>query len=333
MNHSVALDFARGNAKVCFVTPLNVCNAKCSFCDIWKIKNAEHAPLSELQIALDRLYELGVRFVQFTGGEPLMYRELEGAVRHAKTLGMVVNVITNGSLLRDARPESLLAAGVDVMAISVDHYDPESHDRSRGIPGVWRRIEEAVRYFREAGLPTMASTVVARFNARHLREVVERTEATGFTGVGFTYPTPATNASYPIGRGQADVTFEPHELREALEDTLRLKAEGHRIFNSRRGIEDQLRRLDGEPSRYPCRAGEHLFFLDHHLQLNRCMVLDEVIGPIRDIRPATISKRAECDSCSMMCFREPSLFFEGLHSIPVALEHAWLALRAIGVRA
>lgn len=322
-----ALRLASGRARVCFVTPTNICNAKCSFCEVWHIKKTQHAPIEDLRRALDHLLDIGVGFVQFTGGEPLLYPDLEAAVRHAHQIGLVVNVISNGSLLRGQSMEGLLSAGMDVLALSVDHHDPLEHEKSRGIPGLWKTIENAVSYFRRARIPVLASTVIARFNHHHLDQLVETVRNAGFSGIGFTYPTLETNSSYPVGRNSESLQLTQKELEAALFNLLALKSEGFPIFNTRRGIKDQLRRVQGDPSRYPCLAGDRVLFLDHRLQLQRCMVLEEDYGSVFDVRPHNLPAKPSCDGCSMMCFREPSLLSGGIDSVPAILEHAWLAVR------
>ncbi len=327
-----AAAFLGGRAKVCLATITQVCNGRCAFCGIWRQPEPQHAPFGGLCRSLDRLRELGFRFVQFTGGEPLLHPDLVASVRHAHALGMFVNVVTNGSLLSEGKVDLLAAAGLGLLAVSVDHPDPAEHANIRGIPGLWHRIEVGVRHARRAGLPALASTAITRRNASVLPELVRRAERTGFAGVAFTYPTPTTNSIYPMGRGGEQLDIPPPMLRRSLQALLALKHNGHGIYNSSTGLRELLNRLEGKPGRFPCRAGELVFFLDHRLNLNRCMVLEETYGPATEVREDDISIRRECDHCSMMCFREPSVLFGGLPALGANVEHAMLALRMAFVR-
>ncbi len=51
------------------------CNAKCTFCNIWQEENKtrqEHS-LEDVKNNLIALKKLGVKAIDFTGGEPLLY--------------------------------------------------------------------------------------------------------------------------------------------------------------------------------------------------------------------------------------------------------------------
>lgn len=106
------------------------CNAKCGFCDIWE----QPSPLIDLDDAICNLKDLsrlGVRVVDFTGGEPLLHPQLDQLLDAARHFGMRTSVTTNG-LLYPKRAESL-AGKVDLLHFSIDAADPERHDTSRGV--------------------------------------------------------------------------------------------------------------------------------------------------------------------------------------------------------
>jgi MoaA/NifB/PqqE/SkfB family radical SAM enzyme len=86
----------------------------------------------------------------FSGGEPVLYRDLGRALRHAKKLGMRTTVTSNGMLLTAARLEKL-AGCVDVLAISLDGI-PESHDRMRDFPGSFERMAANLEAVRASGI-------------------------------------------------------------------------------------------------------------------------------------------------------------------------------------
>ena len=62
------------------------CNATCGFCDIWE----QPSPMISLDDArrnLDDLRRLGVRIIDFTGGEPLLHTRLHDLLAMAKARG------------------------------------------------------------------------------------------------------------------------------------------------------------------------------------------------------------------------------------------------------
>ncbi len=105
---------------------------------------------------------LGAESVRFTGGEPLVRKELPEMIAAAREAGVEdVAVTTNGTLLRRRLPE-LMEAGLGRVNISLDARDPEVFRRlTRGgdIRQVWEGIEAALA----AGLhPVKLNAVVIR---------------------------------------------------------------------------------------------------------------------------------------------------------------------------
>src|SRR6478609_11779154 len=73
------------------------CNAKCSFCDIWE-KPSPYITLENAARNLDDLRRLGVSVIDFTGGEPLLHRQLPELLQMARDRGFITTVTTNALL-------------------------------------------------------------------------------------------------------------------------------------------------------------------------------------------------------------------------------------------
>jgi len=109
------------------------CNCRCSFCDIWRDKEAGASPFARPEDVFRNLKEasrLGVRFVDFTGGEPLLHPNLPMFLQQAKSLGLKTSVTTNCILYPEKAGQ--LAGLVDYLHFSLDAATPEKHDAIRG---------------------------------------------------------------------------------------------------------------------------------------------------------------------------------------------------------
>lgn len=106
------------------------CNATCDFCDIWE-QPSPYVTLENVAANLDDLKELGVKVVDFTGGEPLLHRQLPEILRLAKDKGFITTVTTNG-LLYPKKAKSLIGL-IDMLHFSLDSFDREQHDTMRGV--------------------------------------------------------------------------------------------------------------------------------------------------------------------------------------------------------
>jgi len=82
--------------------PTNRCNLHCPWCSAREEQSRSQAQMSkdELKLALDEIRSIGVRGVTFTGGgEPLVNPHTPWAVTYARSIGLDVGFITNGTML------------------------------------------------------------------------------------------------------------------------------------------------------------------------------------------------------------------------------------------
>jgi MoaA/NifB/PqqE/SkfB family radical SAM enzyme len=125
-----------------------VCNAKCGFCDIWEGPAREKPrllPPEQSARVIAGLKQLGVRYIDFTGGEPLLARELPHLLRSAKGMGIRTGLVSNGYLY-PARSGDL-AGLVDSMSFSLDSADRDRHNASRRLD-CYDRVLESIQIAR-----------------------------------------------------------------------------------------------------------------------------------------------------------------------------------------
>ncbi len=128
----------RSKPVLCFYYVTYRCNAKCEFCDI-PARGGPMADTGRVFSHLEQLAELGIRYIDFTGGEPLLHPDLNLMLEWAGNLGMHTTVTTN-CLLYPKRAEELKGL-VDFLHFSLDSPERESHDAIRGVPCYDRVIE------------------------------------------------------------------------------------------------------------------------------------------------------------------------------------------------
>ncbi len=145
------------------------CNARCGFCDIWERPSPLVAP-ADVERNLDDLRQLGVRIVDFTGGEPLLHPRLGDFLGAAKARGFLTTVTSNG-LLYPRRAEALRGK-VDLLHFSIDSPLPHEHDASRGVRS-FGKLMESVRLALELGERPDLLFTVTNDNAHRLREIYE----------------------------------------------------------------------------------------------------------------------------------------------------------------
>lgn len=123
------------------------CNASCGFCDIWE-RPSPYVTLENFRQNLNDLKALGVKVIDFTGGEPLLHRQLDLLLQEAKRQGMITTVTTNG-LLYPKYAERLRGL-VDMLHFSLDSPVREEHDESRNVK-CFDKVMESIAIARELG--------------------------------------------------------------------------------------------------------------------------------------------------------------------------------------
>ena len=123
------------------------CNARCVFCNIYKEKN-QSVNKKDVVENLAALKKIGIRFIDFTGGEPLLHPDLPEMLNTAKKLGFMTTVTTNCILY--PRHAHELRGLIDLLHFSLDAPSPKIHDRIRGVP-CFHHVMESLTLARELG--------------------------------------------------------------------------------------------------------------------------------------------------------------------------------------
>lgn len=241
------------------------CNAHCSFCDYWKTPAA--ARQYELTSFADAARYFNPLLVTFTGGEPLLRRDLEGLVAavDAAVRLKYTTLITHGGMLTPERASSLWAAGVHQFSISLDYLDGR-HDLARGIPGLTAKILAAVDGMRARGIDNIRfNTVIKDDNLDQLEPIVRRAAELG-CGVNFSVYTDAKNGN------RDHLLNAPHH--DAVDDVVARLLDYKRrhrgvITNSDAYLEQIPRYVRGQLTA-PCRSGQRTIHLDPTGHVKRC---------------------------------------------------------------
>ena len=98
----------------------DLCNAMCIMCPREKHDRA-HGVMDQGQYekSIDEVILLGCKRVVLTGfGEPFLDKNLERKISYAKSKGLKVHLITNGSVLTKRRRQQVIWSGLDEMRVS-----------------------------------------------------------------------------------------------------------------------------------------------------------------------------------------------------------------------
>ena len=156
---------------------------------------------------LERFKTFGSPIIVFTGGDPMMRRDLFDLICRATELGLRASLTPTATTLPTVeRLKQAMDAGVRRIALSLDGPSPHVHDAFRQTPGAWARTMQILRNAQSLGLSAQINTTVTRHNVSLLPAMVSFVQEVGAVQWSLFF-------LVPTGRGQvADmISADEHE--------------------------------------------------------------------------------------------------------------------------
>jgi pyrroloquinoline quinone biosynthesis protein E len=162
------------------------CPLKCPWCSnpVDFERYGDELSTEEWKSVLRQGRELGALQLGFTGGEPMLRRDLEELVAEAESLGYYTNLITSGVGLNQERLRALKAAGLKQVQLSIQAPDRALSQSLVGLDVFDHKIEIA-RAIKAEGLPMVLNVPVSRYNIERTQEFIDLAEEIGVEYVEF----------------------------------------------------------------------------------------------------------------------------------------------------
>lgn len=187
------------------------CAFACQHCraDAQHSRDPNELTTAEGRRLIDRLAQFGSPILVFTGGDPLMRRDLFELITYANEKGLRCSLTPTATALPTVeRLEKARQAGIRRLALSLDASIPSVHDQFRQVPGSWERTLRILHNARQAGISAQVNTTVARHNLDLLPDMVPFIEEVGAVQWSLFF-------LVPTGRAQAEWMISP-EQHESL---------------------------------------------------------------------------------------------------------------------
>ena len=201
------------------------CNLNCGHCgsDCRAVSDVKDMPAEDFLRAVDTLtphVNTKKVLVTLTGGEVLLRKDVEEMGKQLRSRGYRWGIVTNGMLLDEKRMESLLAAGMNVVALSIDGFE-QYHNSIRRNPMSFRNALRSLRLLVKSGIMFDVVTCVSPGNLDSLKEFKELLVAEGCKAWRiFTI--------FPAGRASQDekLQLNPQQYRELMDFIVATRKEG-----------------------------------------------------------------------------------------------------------
>ncbi|MDO8648013.1 MAG: radical SAM protein [Candidatus Diapherotrites archaeon] len=276
----------------------NKCNLACKHCYANSgSKFAKELDLREVKEILNQINQAGVPLVCFTGGEPLLRPDFFDILSHAKRIGLVTIVTTNGTLITKEKARKFKELGTDYIRISLDGASIKTHDWLRGIPGAYKRTVQGIRNSIEAGNKTGIGTVLIQENVHELENLIDLAAQLGCTDIN----------AIPLiesGRAKSTLNKEIHEMsneqKKKNEELIVAKAkeyEGKMLLNF---LDlDHIRRVKGSSKHFVgwaqggCAAGRTVCVINPNGEIRPCITLRLNVGSLQKQKFVKIWKNSK----------------------------------------
>jgi radical SAM protein with 4Fe4S-binding SPASM domain len=134
---------------------------------------------------IDKLSQIGVFIVTFTGGEPTMRKDLPELLQYAQDKGMVTGLITNGRKLKSkAYVYTLEKAGLDFVQITLESHLPNIHELITASPGSWKETVTGIKNAVKSQIYVTTNTTLNTHNAKEFLKTIDYIKELGVAAFG-----------------------------------------------------------------------------------------------------------------------------------------------------
>jgi len=147
------LQFSKDKRPVVVWNLTSRCNLRCVHCYAQASNRIHENELSteEGKRLIDDFACFGVPVLLFSGGEPLLRKDLPELAAYAVEKGIRAVVSTNGTLITPEKARTFKKIGVSYVGISLDGLKP-INDRFRGVKGAFDAALKGIRHCQDAGV-------------------------------------------------------------------------------------------------------------------------------------------------------------------------------------
>jgi radical SAM protein with 4Fe4S-binding SPASM domain len=150
------------------------CNNKCMHCYAGGPRQTTELSSKDWMAVIDKLHQLGIPQVVFTGGEPTLREDLAELIAYTQKQELVSGLVTNGRKLMDkAYLQSLIDAGLDHVQITVESHEAKVHDEITGAEGSWTETVQGLRNALSLPIYTVTNTTLNKLNVDGAEATIE----------------------------------------------------------------------------------------------------------------------------------------------------------------
>jgi len=153
------------------------CNLKCVHCYAQSkdIEYKNELTTEQGKELIDDLAQFGAPVILFSGGEPIMRKDLPELALYARSKGMRAVISTNGTLIDKKMAKVLKEIGLSYVGVSLDGMK-ETNDKFRGFNGAFDLALQGMRNCLEEGIKVGLRFTINKKNVKDIPEIFDLLE-------------------------------------------------------------------------------------------------------------------------------------------------------------
>jgi len=206
------LQFSADKKPVVVWNITSACNLKCVHCYAAAGKAGNELSTKEGMELIANLREYGSPVILFSGGEPLIRKDLPALIRTAVKSDMRAVISTNGTLITQDLAMELADYGLSYIGVSLDGLQ-EINDTFRGVRGAFREAMKGIERAMHEGIKVGLRFTMNRRNVDEIPRILDLMKTEGIPRICF---------YHLVYTGRAIELMEDDLSREQTRDTLDL---------------------------------------------------------------------------------------------------------------
>jgi radical SAM protein with 4Fe4S-binding SPASM domain len=134
---------------------------------------------------IDKLSEIGVFILTFTGGEPTMRDDLPELLLYAQYKGLVTGLISNGRKFKDkAYVTELEKSGLDFVQVTLESHKSQIHDAMTSEKGSWKETVTGIQNAVQSQIYVSTNTTLSKHNSVDFLTTIDYLKGLGVDAFG-----------------------------------------------------------------------------------------------------------------------------------------------------
>ncbi len=151
------------------------CPLQCPYCSnpLDFAKQEQELTTEQWITVFEQAREMGAVQIGFSGGEPLVRKDLPELIKAARDLGFYTNLITSGIGLTEKKIDAFAEAGLDHIQISFQASDETLNAALAGSAKAFQQKLEMAKAVKAHGYPMVLNFVLHRHNIHQIDKIIE----------------------------------------------------------------------------------------------------------------------------------------------------------------